>query len=117
MEVKRILVRIRPVGMLKDIDLAIIMCRLRLVEGWAPGLDDARATDASYVNIILSMPATGEDEVKKLRSTFEEMPRMRAFLWKGHKSEVPLDKVDVSTLESAADAFGRVYRRDGGARL
>ena len=71
-------------------------------------LHDARVTDASFVNVLLTIPEISTDTVRRLRGAFDNLPRMKTRVWKGHGDEVPLGRTDVQVLAAAADAFSKV---------
>ena len=105
---KKILLSIHPAGRVTDINLDVIKERMERVQDWAPELHDARVSDASFVNVILQLPATGSKEMHRLHKAFDNMPRMKTCVWKGFGAEVPLDKMDTDTLEAAAAEFSKV---------
>lgn len=108
MTMKKILLSIHPAGMITDINLDVISERMELVRDWTPELHDARVSDASFVNIIVQLPAIGANEIRRLRKAFDNMPRMKACVWKDFGTEVQLDKVDKNILEAAAVAFSKI---------
>ena len=108
MMMKKILLSIYPAGRISDINLDVINERMARVQDWIPELHDARVSDASFVNVIVQLPAIGANELRRLREAFDHMPRMKVCVWRGFGAEAPLDKVDTDILEAAAAALSKV---------
>jgi hypothetical protein len=105
---KKILLSIYPVGEISEIDLTVITERMARVQDWMPELHDARVSDASFVNVVIDLPELSTDTVRRLRRTFDHMPRMKTRVWNGHGDEIPLGRTNIQVLAAAAESFSRV---------
>ena len=100
---KRIILRIRPIDVIEDIDLDIIKARAASLTDWESEVKDTRLTDATYVTVIVKTQTIDAEKAERLKRAFAGLPKMRAQVWRRSESEAPLDTADLALLEGAAE--------------
>jgi hypothetical protein len=99
---RRILLRIRPAEVMDDLDLDLIRERAMRFPQGAAEVQDTRLSDAPYVSVIMTVPATNEELLAQLRTAFLDLPRMQIQVWRRLRVEVPLEKASVADLEESS---------------
>lgn len=99
---ERVVVRVRPIEVMDDLDLDVVERRLRGLSEWAVEVDDTRLTDATYVTVVAEHERIDEASITRLREALADLPRMRALLWRRSAPEVPLESAPLSAFVDAA---------------
>ena len=104
----RILLRIRPLETMNDLNLELIQKRASSLADWSARVSDTRLSDAPYISMTIDLPEVSEDELVRLKEALLGMPRMPVYLWMGRKREMALDLVDVKALDEAARSLAEL---------
>ena len=100
----RFLIRLRPTGMLADLDPVATQARLAGLEGVDIAVQDSRATDAPYLTVVVAAETLDDALVARLKGVLAGLRGARACLWLGPVDEIAFDDADAAALERAARA-------------
>lgn len=100
----RVIVRLRPMESISDLDLDAIQGRLEEIKDLHPELIDSRLSDAPYVTVIAQIDRTQALGLERLKRALRDMPGVATRLYIRPGKEIELEAADLSSIQSAADA-------------
>ena len=100
-----IVLRIRPIESMDDLDLSEIRDRLRRLSDLSPELDDTRLSDAPYVSLKLDLPLIDATLVQRLREALADLQGVVVQVWNGRPQPTRLTDATAETLENASKAL------------
>ena len=106
----RLVLRVRPEGLLTDLDLEQLRERLARLSGWASEVRDTRLSDAPYVTVVAETATLDEGAAAMLRAALADLEAMDVNVWLGIANERTLESCDLASLNAGAAAFARLDR-------
>jgi hypothetical protein len=104
--VQRIVLRIRAIESMADLDLGLVRQSVRALEDLDPEVRDTRLSDAPYVTVTLGLERPDEAMLHRLQEAFRDLPRVVVQLWAGAGRVVSLQSARPADLEAASRAAG-----------
>jgi len=100
-----IVLRIRPIESMDDLDLSAIRDRMGRLSDLSPELDDTRLSDAPYVSLKLDLPLIDTALVQRLRDALSDLEGVVVQVWNGRPQPTRLSDANAEALESASQAL------------